>query len=361
MRRLGMLLGPLAVLGALGLGSQSFSADGEDTAPPGFAPLAHLVGGWRGTAVPPANRLKGWSETHRWGWKFNGGKPVALTWSVEGGKGLAQGVLSYDAASKVYTLKGTNTAKSPLTYTGTIDDAGKFLTLDREGGDPAQADGKERLIIRVLPENTIRYNVFQEKQAPGAIRYARMLDVGLTREGEAFAAGAGASDLPKCIVTGGAATLRVTYQGKTFPLCCSGCQEEFNDNPEKYVKKAALLASKAPAGKASETTSAPSRGKDDGSFDAPAKGKMQGQAKTAAKSKTEPAKKSAETEESAPATKDKPKDIAARAASLTRVAQALERAGKTSAAIDAYKKVVAECPDTPEAKTAAERIRKLGG
>ena len=40
---------------------------------------------------------------------------------------------------------------------------------------------------------------------------------------------------PECIVSGGKGTMAVTYQGKTYYVCCSGCRSEFNENPAKYV------------------------------------------------------------------------------------------------------------------------------
>jgi len=30
----------------------------------------------------------------------------------------------------------------------------------------------------------------------------------------------------------------VSYQGKTYFVCCSGCRDAFNENPEKFVKAA---------------------------------------------------------------------------------------------------------------------------
>ena len=41
---------------------------------------------------------------------------------------------------------------------------------------------------------------------------------------------------PECIVSGGAATIQVSYNGKTYYVCCTGCRDEFNANPTKYVK-----------------------------------------------------------------------------------------------------------------------------
>ena len=61
--------------------------------------------------------------------------------------------------------------------------------------------------------------------------------------------------------------MTVSYQGKSFPVCCTGCRDEFNDNPEKYVKKAALQ-SQSGSGKNPVKAATSSKGKDDGSFEA---------------------------------------------------------------------------------------------
>ena len=93
--------------------------------------------------------------------------------------------------------------------------------------------------------NFLRYTMTQDLKPEGAAQFARAIEVGVTKEGETFAAGAAVSERPKCIVTGGQATMSVTFEGQTFQLCCSGCLGEFNDNPQKYVKKAASDAQRA--------------------------------------------------------------------------------------------------------------------
>ena len=47
---------------------------------------------------------------------------------------------------------------------------------------------------------------------------------------------AGAPKKPECIVSGGSANIAVTYNGKTYYVCCSGCRDEFNADPAKYTK-----------------------------------------------------------------------------------------------------------------------------
>ena len=34
------------------------------------------------------------------------------------------------------------------------------------------------------------------------------------------------------MVTGGAASIPVSYKGKTYYVCCTGCKQAFDDDPE---------------------------------------------------------------------------------------------------------------------------------
>jgi YHS domain-containing protein len=66
-------------------------------------------------------------------------------------------------------------------------------------------------------------------------------EVGYTREGTSLAV-EGFGEL-ECIVTGGKGTMAVSYQGKTYYVCCSGCKQAFDDDPAgiiaAYEKKVA--------------------------------------------------------------------------------------------------------------------------
>jgi YHS domain-containing protein len=347
---LGAILGPsLAVAVAAG-------PEGREIPEP-FVPFEHLIGSWKGQGIPTANRLKGWPEKHMWAWKFAKGAPVGMSLVLEGDKALVKGELTCDADGKRYRLEGTDPEGKALAYVGTFGgtSSSKMLTLDRVGDAPG---GKERLVI--WPHsNLIRYVLWLERQDPGAPQFKRVIEVGLTKEGEAFAAGGSAADLPKCIITGGAASLTITYQGKSYPLCCSGCRDEFNDDPEKYVKKAALRAeqggSKTPVKAAASATGA---GKDDGAFAGfgdEAAPKSKAMPKPAA-----PAPASAEPAESPKADDGAGKDEA-RATSVLKLGQNLDKSGKTAAALPYYRRVVKEFPGTAAAKTAAARIKALGG
>jgi YHS domain-containing protein len=340
MRQVAALAG---VLAAMGLAS-AVACGGEIPAP--LAPFEYLIGGWKGTGVPKANPLKGWPEMHRWAWTFAKGEPVGLSLMLDGDKVLAKGRLTFDPEAKTYRLEGTDPEGKPVAFAGTLDPKGRMLTLDREGSSP---EGKERLILRLLPENGVRYVLWIDRQAPGSPRFARAVEVGLTKEGEAFAAGGGAADLPKCIITGGAASMTVSFEGKSYPICCSGCRDEFLDDPAKYIKKAALRAEGKPKAKPASSSILRDDGAFDGLVDDP-------EPKPSASKPTQPKAKEEPAPEKTSPTKPGP---AGKAAGLLRQAQALEKAGKTAGALDYYRQVVEKFPDSAQAKTASARIKAL--
>ena len=230
----------------------------EDEVPAPFTRFEPMVGGWKGTARPAANRVRGWGETHSWAWKFVKGTPVGVTLSIVGGKILSKGEIAYSASTKKYTIKGTDPAGKPATFVGGPSADGKALVFDRVGATP---EGKERLTIR---PNGIRYTMLLDRQAPGAPQFKNAIEVGLTKEGESFAAGGASADGPKCIITGGSASMTVGFNGKSFPICCTGCRDEFNDNPEKYIARAAAKA----AGESEKPAAKPARpSRSDGEFE----------------------------------------------------------------------------------------------
>lgn len=352
MKRVLFLIG--AVAAVLGESVAGAADSPSREIPPPFVPFEHMIGSWKGTAVPSVNRLKGWSETHMWAWKFAKGLPVGMALELSGDKSLSKAQLSYEAGTKQYRLEGTDPAGKPVLFVGAMDKAGRALVLERAG---SKDEGKDRLTIRPN-SNLIRYTMVLDHQEKGAPQYAKVIEVGLTKAGASFAAGGESANLPKCILTGGSATMSVSYQGKSYPICCSGCRDEFNENPEKYAKKAALMTGSGadkPAAKPASRV-----GRDDGSFDGLVD-EDKPEAKAATKTRKKPSSSSTKgkstADDAAPA---KPSADVSKAAQKLRLGQNLEKAGKTAAALEYYRDALKLAPDTTTAKTAAERIKALG-
>lgn len=338
-----------------GPNARALDDDGSVDVPAAFQPFSHLIGSWKGVGIPEANKVKGWPETHAWAWAFDEGKPVALNVTFEGDDMIESARLGYEPDLKLYRLEGHDPEGKPFTYTGKLDDAKSALTLDRE--QDLTGGIKQRLTLR-LNSNAIRYEIRDDRQEPGAPRFARVVEIKMGKEGESFAAGGGASNLPKCILTGGAATMSVTFEGKSYPVCCTGCRDEFEANPERWVKKAAeRAAAEAKAGK--DKPGVNRVGRDDGSF-----GSLLGDdSAPSEKAMPRDEPKAKPRGDDAPQTEEKPKTERPRAgdkaAELLDRAQALEKSGKTQAAVIYYKMVVKDHPKSAQAKTASERLKTL--
>src|SRR5205807_6512272 len=146
---------------------------------------------------------------------------------VEHGKYFARGELRYVPDKDRYQLTGETPAKEKLVFDGSLND--RKLTLERVDQPSRET---QRLVVTLLHSN--RYLTSFEIKPAHQGTFKRIYQVGATKEGEAFAVqDAG----PECVVTGGAGTIRVTYNGKAYYVCCSGCRDAFKDNPEKFIKE----------------------------------------------------------------------------------------------------------------------------
>lgn len=356
------------VLGGLGA-RPSLADEPSSDITAAFEPFEHLIGSWKGSGIPTADRIRGWPEQHAWSWVFDKGNPIGLSVEMTGDQTLKQARLTFDSAKDEYELSGEDPSGQPFVFRGKLDQGGRVLVLERQ--EPLEGGVAQRLTFRLMT-NKIRYVIWDERHEPGSPRFSRFIDVNMGKEGETFAAGSGTANLPQCILTGGAATMSVTYQGKSYPVCCTGCRDEFQADPERYAKKAAERAdSDANQEKKSDSDNGISRvGKDDGSFDAlldgsPSSGKSEGQAmKEEQEPSSESASPSTESGDTAkPSDSDesqKSSDDDDKAAELLKRAQDLEKRDRASSAVIFYRIILEDHPQTPQAKTAAERLKALG-
>jgi hypothetical protein len=76
----------------------------------------------------------------------------------------------------------------------------------------------------------------KRKSATGS-QFGPLDTVRQQRMGTSFAVADSDNPGPKCIISGGLGTMSVTYKGKSYPVCCSGCAAAFNDDPERWLAK----------------------------------------------------------------------------------------------------------------------------
>lgn len=181
-----------------------------------------LIGGWRGVGQVRRGSTRGaWRETGTFVWKFSGGK-VGIEYRVKDAEHIQTGLVSWDVAKKQFTMEAVLADESKRTYRGELKN--KVLTLISE---PDKEGMVSRVTMRQL--NDKRMLVLYERRREGQSFYARVGEVGYTREGTRLASSDNSG--PECVVTGGAGTIKVSHEGKTYYVCCTGCRDAFNDDP----------------------------------------------------------------------------------------------------------------------------------
>ncbi len=198
-------------------------------------PLNGLIATWKGTGYPDGTRderAKGfWVEKIEWSWLFQK-DDARLKMTIADGKHFRSGELRYLVKPQEYELRLVGVDKSEQVYRGQLT-AGKqkeqMLVLERTTETEIH-----QLTFTLLHSNRYLYQLATKPK--DAKNFTRVYQVGATKEGEPFAE---ANKGPECIVSGGRGTMSVSFQGKTYYVCCSGCKDEFNADPEKYIKLAA--------------------------------------------------------------------------------------------------------------------------
>jgi hypothetical protein len=180
-----------------------------------------LIGDWRGAGQLRRGSNQGaWTETAEWVWDFSEG--VAIDYTVADGQYAKSATLTYDPDAKKYHLVLTLPDDSTRTYAGSVEKDKLIVEAAAEAGEI------HRLTLTQLNEK--RTLVLFEKRREVQKTWQRVAEVGYTREGTRLADDGTTG--PECVVTGGLGTIAVSYKGRTYYVCCSGCKQAFDADPE---------------------------------------------------------------------------------------------------------------------------------
>lgn len=193
-----------------------------------LAKLQPLVGEWRGVGQPQRGSTKdSWIAEAQWAWSFDG-ESAALVGKLPKGRFFKSLKLVPAKEEGHYELTAALADEdAELRYAGQIDDTDRlvFTTEDPPEGQPA------RISIRFVAEGK-RMLVLLEKKGTASDQLVRLAEVGYTRQGSGFGKNVSQRE---CVVTGGLGTIEVSFEGKTYYVCCTGCRDYFNDNPKEVI------------------------------------------------------------------------------------------------------------------------------
>jgi hypothetical protein len=196
-------------------------------------PLGVLVGEWKGVGQPKRGSNAGaWSEKAHSAWKFDE-KASGLFLNFELGKQYQSVLFSVaeDGATPVLSLTPADGESIHLTrkdYATEAYTSSKAATVvDWVFESSPDTLPQMRCTVRIISD--IRFAMLFEEKPTAQGSYRRLSEIGLTRVGARLASGN--TGERQCIVTGGLGTIKVSHEGKTYYVCCEGCQQAFDADP----------------------------------------------------------------------------------------------------------------------------------
>ncbi len=191
-------------------------------------PIAVLTGAWRGVGQPQRGSRNGaWIESASGIWQFTKSTAAVKLTSKEG---------------KLFdSMEWSVSRNDQLQLLLTLPDGSQVVCI-QQGSEPAtsafvlesastEATGY-RTTLRVLSE--IRVTVLVEQRSTVGGSFRRIAEVGYTRAGERLATSN--SGERQCIVTGGLGTMAVSFEGRTYYVCCEGCRQAFEADPKGTIE-----------------------------------------------------------------------------------------------------------------------------
>ncbi len=205
--------------------------DAPETPKEALQALQDYIGSWKGSGFTDKDGAN-WQQGANWSWRFKG-NDCWLTISFPKGKFFRKGEMRYLQEKERYQLTLLDPEDNKLVFEGPLKKG--MLILERKDPETKETQQLKMNMAGGGIRSIYTYLVKPENRT----LYSKRWQIAFTKEGESFAT---ATKKIECIVTGGLGTMAVSFQGVTYYVCCSGCRDAFNENPEKYVK--AYLARK---------------------------------------------------------------------------------------------------------------------
>jgi hypothetical protein len=241
---------------SLGLGSPSGDSSETADAPApneslnstfeALKPLQILMGKWEGKTRRTFGGFSAVDEPE-WVWDFlTDRNQPALVMSSESSPYFEQLRVSFDAGTNQYVLTSKHADYGTRTFVGEFIEEVKDVPGDNDKlhrtyelqftqTEPVETDEQWQIVFSQRDNN--RYLMEMSKKR-GTASFQRFDTVASQRQGTSFALSDSDYGEKTCIVSGGLGTSIVTYKGKTYYVCCSGCSAAFNEEPERWIAKA---------------------------------------------------------------------------------------------------------------------------
>jgi hypothetical protein len=206
-------------------------------------PLQIVMGKWEGVF-----KNGGVGETHDWVWDLQTDKKYpALAVSAPDGKFFTHARITYDPASSKFRMETVDKENVVRKFEGgweaepaevPADDGKSFYrTFKLKLTEIANEDLSHRWEYVLSQQNNNRYQLYASRATSSSSRFTLRDVLGSQRSGTSFAQSDDDFGERTCIISQGLGTISVSYQGKSYYVCCTGCKAAFEDDPEMWIAR----------------------------------------------------------------------------------------------------------------------------
>jgi hypothetical protein len=205
-------------------------------------PLQIMLGTWRGITHSKKDNFNQ-IDAPSWVWDFQSDREhPALVMTSADSPYFRDARLTYSTESRKFLLttrdpdgaerrfEGTFT-QTPEQVQGDDKTLQQTYTLELTEVDPAAARDQWRIVFNQQENNRYLMELYRQRGAS----FARFDTVATQREGTSFALSDSDYGERKCVISGGLGTIQVSWQGKSYWVCCTGCQAAFNEDPSTWI------------------------------------------------------------------------------------------------------------------------------
>ncbi len=208
----------------------------------GLKPIQIMLGKWQGILSKSST-----NEVHDWAWDLKTDPEFpALVAKSENGLYFRDLRLTYDPRVDTYLMTTTGEDGTTRKFEGKFlkepedvpSDDGKTVHREfkLELTETAAEGVRERWQYTFNQQHNNRYLV-DVKRARGKSAFLLRDTIGSQREGVSFARPDDDYGDRTCVISGGLGTSTVSFNGKSYYVCCSGCAAAFNDDPERWIAR----------------------------------------------------------------------------------------------------------------------------
>lgn len=245
---------PLALNGLGGTSTDATSADSKPdpekeirTIISKLQPLQVLLGQWRGTTRREYENFKA-VDNHEWVWDLRT-RPNQPALIIQSDKSpyISTGRVTWDTSQNKFVLTTTDPAGVTRDFTGDFtepvheivgsdDKLHKVFRLEFNQAEDSESGELWQLAFTQQENNRYLLEVAKRR---GKASFARFDTVSTQREGTSFAVSDSGYAEKTCIISEGLGTMEVTYKGRSYWVCCTGCKAAFEEDPETWIARAA--------------------------------------------------------------------------------------------------------------------------